>query len=122
MKIFQKPFRFSLFVFLGLSLNLILLVSPGFSQYFTINRYHYDILIDRDSSFVVKETIEVTFDRPRHGIYRELPFKYREDVGHVIETNVHNRRRIHVDRKLQQPMIIRTSKERESVLELNMRS
>jgi len=72
--------------FLNLSLNLILLVSPGFAQYFTINRYHSDIMIDRDSSFVVTETIEVTFDRPRHGIYRELPFKYREEIGHVIKT------------------------------------
>jgi len=43
-------------------------------------------MIDRDSSFVVKETIEVTFHRPRHGIYRELPFKYREELGHVITT------------------------------------
>jgi uncharacterized membrane protein len=84
MKIFQKPFWFALFVFL--SLTLVLFVSPSFAQYFTINRYHSDIMIDRDSSFVVKETIEVTFDRPRHGIYRELPFKYREDVGHMVET------------------------------------
>jgi len=69
-----------------LSLTLILFISPCIAQYFTINRYHSDIMIDRDSSFVVKETIEVTFDRPRHGIYRELPFKYREEVGHVIKT------------------------------------
>jgi uncharacterized membrane protein len=84
MKMFQKPFWFALFVFL--SLTLILFVSPSFAQYFTINRYHSDIMIDRDSSFVVKETIEVTFDRPRHGIYRELPFKYRGELGHVTET------------------------------------
>jgi hypothetical protein len=88
MKISQKPYRFSLFVFLSLSLNLILLVSPGFAQYFTINRYHSDIMIHQDSSFVVKETIEVTFDRPRHGIYRGLPFKYREEVGHLIKTPI----------------------------------
>jgi len=75
-----------LIVFLNLSLTLILFVSPSFAQYFTINRYHSDIMIDRDSSFVVKETIEVTFHRPRHGIYRELPFKYREELGHVVKT------------------------------------
>jgi uncharacterized membrane protein len=86
MKIFQKPFRFSLLIFLSLNLSLILFVSSAFGQYFTISRYHSDIMIDRDSSFVVKESIEVTFDRPRHGIYREIPFKYREEVGHLIET------------------------------------
>jgi len=82
----KKLSKLFVIVFLSLSLTLILFVSPSFAQYFTINRYHSDIMIDRDSSFVVKETIEVTFDRPRHGIYRELPFKYREEVGHVIKT------------------------------------
>ena len=61
-------------------LTLILFVSPAFAQYFTTDRYHSDITINRDSSFVVRETIEVTFDRPRHGIYREIPFKYREEL------------------------------------------
>ncbi len=73
-------------VLLSLSLNLILLVCQAFAQHFTINRYHSDITIHQDSSFVVKETIEVTFDRPRHGIYRQIPFKYREELGHIIET------------------------------------
>lgn len=82
----KKLFRPVWLVLLSLSLNLILLASPAFSQYFTINRYHSDIMIHQDSSFVVKETIEVTFDRPRHGIYRQIPFKYREELGHIIET------------------------------------
>jgi uncharacterized membrane protein len=86
MKKSRKLFWFSLSVFLSLNLNPILFISPAFAQYFTINRYHSDIIIDRDSSFVVKETIEVTFHRPRHGIYRQIPFKYREELGHVITT------------------------------------
>ncbi len=73
-------------VFLSLNLTLVLLISPAFAQYFTINRYHSDIFIHDDSSFIVKETIEVTFHRPRHGIYRQIPFKYREDFGHVLKT------------------------------------
>jgi len=73
-------------VFFSLNLILILFASPSFAQYFTINRYHSDILIHQDSSFVVKETIEVTFHRPRHGIYRQIPFKYRDELGHVIQT------------------------------------
>lgn len=84
MKSNRKPFWFPLFVFL--SLNLILFASPSFAQYFTINRYHSDIILHPDSSFIVKETIEVTFHRPRHGIYRDLPFKYREELGYVIKT------------------------------------
>jgi uncharacterized membrane protein len=82
----KKSFRPVWLAFLSLNLTLILFVSPSFAQYFTINRYHSDIMVDRDSSFVVKETIEVTFHRPRHGIYRELPFKYREELGPVIKT------------------------------------
>src|SRR4030042_3101653 len=82
----KKMSKLFVIILLNFSLSPILFVSPSFAQYFTINRYHSDIMIDRDSSFVVKETIEVTFDRPRHGIYRELPFKYREAVGREIKT------------------------------------
>jgi len=74
--------------FFSLNLSLILFPSASFAQYFTINRYHSDIMIHQDSSFVVKETIETTFHRPRHGIYREFPFKYREELGHVIKTPI----------------------------------
>jgi len=47
------------------------------AQDFTINTFGSNITIHPDSSFVVRETIEVTFHRPRHGIYRDIPFKYR---------------------------------------------
>jgi uncharacterized membrane protein len=86
MKIFQKPFRLVMFAFLILNLNLILFVSPSFAQYFTISRYHSDITIHPDSSFIVQETIDVTFHRPRHGIYREIPFKYRDELGKTLKT------------------------------------
>jgi uncharacterized membrane protein YgcG len=81
-KLFKPVWLF----FLSLNLNLILFISPSFAQDFTINRYHSDITIHRDSSFVVKETIEVTFHRPRHGIYRMVPFEYRDEISHVIKT------------------------------------
>ena len=35
---------------------------------------------------LVKETIEVEFHQSRHGIYREIPFKYRDEFGKVITT------------------------------------
>jgi len=82
----EKCFKLFFVLSLNLSLNLIFFVSPSFAQFFTINRYHSDIIIHRDSSFVVEETIEVTFHMPRHGIYRQIPFKYREEIGDVIKT------------------------------------
>ncbi len=82
----KKLCKLFVIVFLNLSLNLSLFLSPALAQYFTINRFHSDITVHRDSSFLVQETIEVTFDRPRHGIYRTIPFKYRDEMGHVIRT------------------------------------
>lgn len=78
-------FRFFVFLVLILSLNL-LFSSPALAQYFTIHRFHSDILIYEDSSLSVTETIEVEFHQSRHGIYRELPFKYRDELGRVVTT------------------------------------
>ena len=78
--------RLFIFVSLILNLSLILVASPALAQFFTITRFHSDIVIQRDSSFIVHETIEVKFHRPRHGIYREIPFKYRDELGRTITT------------------------------------
>ncbi|RPH87569.1 MAG: DUF2207 domain-containing protein, partial [Desulfobacteraceae bacterium] len=53
---------------------------------FTINRFFSDIVIEEDSSVTVKETIEVEFHRPRHGIYRDIPYRYRNDLGKSLKT------------------------------------
>ncbi|MFB3885269.1 MAG: DUF2207 domain-containing protein [Thermodesulfobacteriota bacterium] len=82
MKSYTKLFKLTIFFIL----ILILFVSPAFAQYFTINQFHSDITIHPDSSFIVKETVDVRFDRARHGIYREIPFRYRDDFGKTIET------------------------------------
>jgi uncharacterized membrane protein len=58
------------------------------SQDFTINRFHSDITIDEDSSFTVREAIYVEFYRQKHGIYREIPFRYRDDLGKIIKTPI----------------------------------
>lgn len=60
--------------------------SPAFAQDFTINKFHSDIIIADDSSFTVKESLEVQFHRPKHGIYREIPFSYTDDLGNRIVT------------------------------------
>ena len=71
-----------------LSLNLTLSVSFALAQYFTINKFHSDIMIHEDSSIIVKEAMDVEFHQSRHGIYRELPFKYRDEFGKVITTPI----------------------------------
>jgi uncharacterized membrane protein len=44
------------------------------------------MVINGDSSFTVIETIDVEFHRQRHGVYREIPFKYTDDLGRTIRT------------------------------------
>ena len=46
------------------------------------------MMIDGDSSTIVKETIDVEFHQSRHGIYREIPFQYRDEFGKTITTPV----------------------------------
>ena len=82
MKLF-KLIKLTLLIF---SLSLILFSSPALAQYFTITKYHSDITIQKDSSFTVRETIDVKFHRSRHGIYREIPFKYRDEFGKTVTT------------------------------------
>src|SRR4030043_138775 len=82
MKLF-KLIKLTLLIF---SLSLILFSSPALAQYFTITKFHSDITIQNDSSFTVRETIEVKFHRSRHGIYREIPFKYRDEFGKTVTT------------------------------------
>jgi uncharacterized membrane protein len=51
------------------------------TQHFTINNFQSDIVIDEDGSFTVSETITVNFHREKHGIYREIPFRYEDELG-----------------------------------------
>jgi uncharacterized membrane protein YgcG len=88
MKNVTKMFSLIVLTFLILGLNLILFTSPAFAQYFTINKFHSDIMIGEDSSVIIKETIDVEFHQPRHGIYREIPFKYRDDLGKLMTTPI----------------------------------
>jgi uncharacterized membrane protein len=84
MKNYTRLFGLALLAILNL--NLILFISSAFAQYFTITKFHSDIMIQKDSSFIVRETIDVKFHRPRHGIYREIPFKYVDEFGKIITT------------------------------------
>jgi uncharacterized membrane protein len=87
MKSYSRSFRPLLVVLiLSLNLNLIFFTSPALAQYFTINKFHSDVMIDEDSSTIVKETVDVEFHQSRHGIYREIPFRYRDEFGKTIIT------------------------------------
>ncbi|MGB9630090.1 MAG: DUF2207 domain-containing protein, partial [Thermodesulfobacteriota bacterium] len=87
MKYWLKYLWLTFLAFLILNLSLNPFISPSaLAQYFTINRFHSDILIYEDSSISVRETIDVEFHQSRHGIYRELPFKYRDEFGKVVTT------------------------------------
>jgi len=48
---------------------------------FTIQNYDVDIRVWEDATFTVEERIEVEFTAPRHGIFREIPYKYKDDKG-----------------------------------------
>jgi len=83
MKSYLRSLTLILFI---ISINLALFIPSVFAQYFTITKFHSDITIQRNSSFIVRETIDVDFHKPRHGIYREIPFKYRDEFGKTIIT------------------------------------
>jgi uncharacterized membrane protein YgcG len=67
-----------------LLLPLLLLAVSPFSargEDFTIRSFRSEIEIRADSSLRVIETIEAEFHRSRHGIYREIPFRYVDELG-----------------------------------------
>ncbi|HZW36551.1 MAG: DUF2207 domain-containing protein [Deltaproteobacteria bacterium] len=67
-----------------LVLLLILLASlpaPARGEDFTIRSFRADIEVRADSSLRIAETIEAVFHRPRHGLYRDIPFRYTDELG-----------------------------------------
>jgi uncharacterized membrane protein len=78
-------FYLSCILFFSVSVS----VFPAFAQDFTISRFHANITVNQDSSLYVTETILVNFHESRHGIYREIPFKYTDERGNPIKTPLH---------------------------------
>jgi len=62
--------------------------APLSAQDFVINSFHADITLHGDSELTVQETIDVAFQQPKHGIYREIPFRYEDERGGTIRTPV----------------------------------
>ncbi|MBI5848986.1 MAG: DUF2207 domain-containing protein [Nitrospirae bacterium] len=82
----KRPAGYTLFsLCLFLCLNLFM-PEASFAQDFTINDFNVFIAINQDSSFTVKETLTVEFHRQRHGIYRDLPYRYTDSTGATLMT------------------------------------
>jgi len=81
----RRWLKFLWLIFISLGF-LLITPSPGSAQHFTIRKFHSDILIHEDSSVIVKERIEVEFHQSKRGIYREIPFRYRDEFGKEIIT------------------------------------
>lgn len=75
-------------LFLFFALSCLFVPSPAGAQDFTITDFMDSIVIGRDSSFTVRENISVEFHRPRHGLYREIPYIYADSLGRNIRTPV----------------------------------
>lgn len=55
---------------------------PVFPQGFTIKDFHSDLWLREDGSFLVEETIQVNFTESKHGLFRDIPFRYStQDLG-----------------------------------------
>jgi len=65
----------------GLLLLAILPADPARAEHFTVRSFRAAIEVRRDASLRVVETIEAEFDRPRHGIFRDIPFRYTDELG-----------------------------------------
>ena len=48
----------------------------------SIDGFDVEYTIQRSGSVLVSENIQVTFDEPRHGIFRDMPIRYEYDKDH----------------------------------------
>ncbi|RPI37649.1 MAG: DUF2207 domain-containing protein, partial [Nitrospiraceae bacterium] len=78
--------RITFFLLLSISAIVVSFPLVAYGADFTINDFNAAILVNKDSSFTVKETLTVEFHRPRHGIYREIPYLYTDSSGRKIKT------------------------------------
>ncbi|GAB4491563.1 MAG: hypothetical protein OHK006_25520 [Thermodesulfovibrionales bacterium] len=73
-------------LFSAVFLLCLALASPAVALDFTINDFQSSITVRQDSSFTVRETLAVEFHLQRHGIYRDIPFRYNDSFGGVMKT------------------------------------
>ncbi|MEW6720867.1 MAG: LemA family protein [Thermodesulfobacteriota bacterium] len=73
-----------------LALLLLAALLPGAARAedFTIRSFRAAIEVRADASLRIVETIEAEFHRPRHGIFRDIPFRYVDELGKKTVTPV----------------------------------
>jgi hypothetical protein len=77
-----------LFLLLASCLSCLLLPHTARAQDFTITNFNSDITVTEDSAVAVTETIDVAFHRPRHGIFRDIPYRYTNELGKTTESPI----------------------------------
>jgi hypothetical protein len=73
---------------LALHLLSALLPRTANAEDFTIRSFRAAVEVRADASLRVVETIEAEFLRPRHGIYRDIPFRYVDELGKETVTPI----------------------------------
>ena len=74
---------------LSLLFLLALPLNSAFAEYFTIQHFDVQVRIDRSGFFQVTETIDVAFTQRRHGIFRDIPTRYRID-GERVDIDIYD--------------------------------
>jgi hypothetical protein len=64
------------------------LPAPARGEDFTIRSFRAAIEVRNDASLRIAETIGTEFHRPRHGIYRDIPFRYTDELGKKTVTPI----------------------------------
>ncbi len=57
---------------------------------YTIDDYQTTIELNKEGELLVKEEIDVNFSESRHGIYREVPYRYAGNNGKTIKTKIYD--------------------------------
>ena len=56
---------------------------------YTTDSYDVDIVVKKDNTYKIKETISVDFAESKHGIYRYIPIGHFKDMGQMNVDNIH---------------------------------
>lgn len=57
--------------------GVILFFAPVQAAQWSVNSFSADITINTDASIIVTETVKANFDVPKHGIFRKIPYAYK---------------------------------------------
>ena len=68
--------------------GLVSFPTTAAAEAFVIETFESHIVVHEDASIVVTEKLKVRFNRERHGIYREIPYKYRTEMGETLRMPV----------------------------------